>query len=149
MNAQARQRCAAGFSMLELVMALAIVAVLAAYSVPSYFGYVARGHRVDAIIALHRAAQFVEAHGGGTDALALTLPKGLDQVPSQGPAVYRLRLLSANELNGGYALEARPSEEGPMRADACGTFVLDASGKRSNLAAATGATAGGDCWLRH
>jgi type IV pilus assembly protein PilE len=132
--------------MLELMIVLAIVAVLASYAVPSYIGHVARGHRADAVIALHRAARFIEANRG-IDAAATTLPSGLDQVPPQGTAVYRLHLLPANERNGGYSLEARPSEVGPMSADVCGTFVLDATGNRSNLAASTGGLTEGDCWL--
>lgn len=131
--------------MLELVVALAIMAVLTAYAIPSFVRQVARGHRVDAVIALHRAAQFMEAHGGNERGIAV-LPSGFDQAPADGEAVYLLRVLPADRNNGGYAIEAIPAEAGPMRDDRCGIYVLDATGKRTNRAA-QGVTRVGDCWL--
>ncbi|HEY1995532.1 type IV pilin protein [Paraburkholderia sp.] len=120
---------ASAFTLLELVIALAIASILVMYAVPSYRSHVARSHRVDAASALYRAAQFIEA---GTPGDTVPLPPGLDQAPSFGTAVYRLRTLPADDANGGYAVEAHPVESGPMRDDACGTFVLDATGLRSN-----------------
>lgn len=120
---------ASAFTLLELVIALAIASILVLYAVPSYRSHVARSHRIDAASALYRAAQFIEA---GTPGDASPLPGGLDQAPSFGTAVYSLRALTGDDTNGGYAVEARPVESGPMRNDACGTFVLDATGKRSN-----------------
>jgi type IV pilus assembly protein PilE len=133
-----------GFTMLELIIALAIVAILAAYAVPSYRSHVARGYRIDAVAAVYRAAQFVEANAfAGVTAL----PSGLDQSPQFGTAIYRLRLLPGDESNGGYAVEARVVETGPMRDDACGTFVLDATGARSNRSAyKDGALSTNECW---
>ncbi|MGN6649846.1 prepilin-type N-terminal cleavage/methylation domain-containing protein [Trinickia sp.] len=127
---------ASGFSMLELVIALAMAAVLAAYAVPSYLAYAARGHRIDAVIALHRAAQSIaaaEAARPAAAATALALPTGLSRVPERGRVVYRLEWLRAGDTSGGYELHAIPAADGPMRADVCGTFVLDGLGVRSNL----------------
>lgn len=135
------------FSLLELVIALAILAVLAAYAVPAYVHHAARGHRIAVVTTLYRAAQFLEAnadrHIRPGDA---RLPAGLDQVPSDGAAVYRLYALPGDVENGGYALEAWPVESGPMRDDACGTFVLDATGKRSNRATAPRVPPNAECW---
>ncbi len=85
---------------------------------------------MDAASALYRAAYFAEAAAPGE---ALTLPGGLDQAPQFGKAVYRLRALPADDTNGGYSVEARPTEAGAMRADPCGTFMLDATGLRTNV----------------
>jgi type IV pilus assembly protein PilE len=127
------------FTLLELVIALAIAAVLAVFAVPSYRSHVARSHRIDAASALYRAAQFIEAGVPGDASESANpsspLPVGLDQAPPFGTAIYRLRALPADDTNGGYAVEARPVESGPMRDDACGTFVLDATGARANHAA--------------
>ena len=117
------------FTLLELIIALAIAAILVVYAVPSYRGHVARSHRVDAASALYRAAQFIEAGAPGE---ASPLPVGLDQAPPFGAAVYRLRALPADETNGGYAVEASPIETGPMSDDPCGSFILDATGSRAN-----------------
>ena len=123
---------ASAFTLLELVIALAIAAILAVYAVPSYRSHVARSHRVDAASALYRAAQFIEAGAPGDRARYPldSIRRRLSERPSTG-----LRALPADDANGGYAVEARPVESGPMRDDACGTFILDATGLRANRAA--------------
>lgn len=128
--------------MLELVIALAMAAVLSAYAVPSYLAYVGRGHRIDAVIALHRAAQSVAAAEAASPAalgIAYALPPQLSRVPEVGRIVYRLEWVRAGDASGGYELRAIPAADGPMRDDACGTFVLDGIGVRSNLSADHGA----------
>ncbi|MFX1673138.1 type IV pilin protein [Paraburkholderia sp. A2WS-5] len=136
------------FTLLELVIALAAVAIVAAFALPGWRSQLARGHRIDAVAALYRAAQYIEA----LSPLPASLPAGMDQAPPAGAAVYRLKLSAADEMNGGYTIVAAPVPGGPMRDDPCGAFVLDANGSRGNqmpgadaaaLAAAPGAR---DCW---
>jgi type IV pilus assembly protein PilE len=135
---------ASAFTLLELMITLAIAATLAVFAVPSYRSHIARTHRIDAASALYRAAQFVEVAASDS---APTLPPGLDQAPQFGTPVYRLHVLPADDANGGYAIEATPSESGPMRDDTCGIFTLDATGLRGNKNGAIGSTSvSGDCW---
>ncbi|MFL9867257.1 type IV pilin protein [Paraburkholderia fungorum] len=139
----ARQHTLA-FTLLELMIALAIAATLVVFAVPSYRSHVARTHRIDAASALYRAAQFVEQ--ASSDGVA-TLPPGLDQAPQFGTPIYRLQVLPADEANGGYSVEAAPTDVGSMRDDACGTFTLDATGLRGNRSGASGTVpASGECW---
>jgi type IV pilus assembly protein PilE len=125
------------FTLLELVIALAVAAIVAAFALPGWRNQLARGHRIDAVAALYRAAQFVDAQYPS----AASLPAGMDQAPPAGAAVYRLTLLAGDEANGGYAIAATPTETGPMRDDPCGAFVLEANGTRSNQAPGANATA--------
>ncbi|MDR3097147.1 MAG: type IV pilin protein [Paraburkholderia sp.] len=146
------QRNERAFTLLELVVALAVVAIVAAFALPGWRNQIARGHRIDAVAALYRAAQFVDAQSP----LPASLPAGMDQAPPGAAAVYRLKLLAADDMNGGYTIMAVPTEAGPMRDDPCGAFVLDASGTRGNQVpganAAAPMTAPGaslnsrDCW---
>ncbi|MCP3711712.1 type IV pilin protein [Paraburkholderia sp. CNPSo 3274] len=132
------------FTLLELVIALAVAAIVAAFALPGWSAQIARGHRVDAVAALHRAAQLVDMQS----ASMASLPTGFDQAPPTGTPIYRLRLMPADASNGGYAIVAEPVEAGPMRGDACGAFVLDATGARSNHVAGGGVVAAGTqmCW---
>ncbi len=129
--------------MLELMIVLAIGATLAAFAVPSYFNQVVQAHRMEAVAALYRAAQFLESNAGNAGE---GLPGGLDQAPSVGTAVYRLRVVPADVPGGDYVLEAQPVESGPMHADACGVFVLDASGQRSNRDGNLAGAGARTCW---
>jgi type IV pilus assembly protein PilE len=132
-----------GFTLLELVIALAIAAVIAAFALPSYRAQIARGHRTDAIAAIYRATQFIDSTSPETD----RLPAGLDQAPQSGTPVYRLSLSRGNETDGGYTIDARPVESGPMRDDPCGVFRLEATGTRMNLPPdGTAVPASGECW---
>ncbi|POR48448.1 type IV pilus assembly protein PilE [Paraburkholderia eburnea] len=139
------RRVAHGFTLLEMMIALAVAAIVAAFALPGWHSQIARGHRIDAVAALYRAAQYVDAQG----AAAASLPAGIDQAPPSGNAVYRLKLRAADEANGGYAIVASPTQSGPMRDDPCGAFVLDANGVRSNEEASGMSPATRDCWKDH
>jgi type IV pilus assembly protein PilE len=137
------------------MIALAIAAVIAAFAFPVYRSQIARSHRADAVAAVYRAAQFVEMQrqmpdaAGATNAGVTALPAGMDQAPQSGVVVYTLRILPADDTNGGYAIEASPAATGPMGGDACGTFILDATGHHSSLPGNDAAAPDVDeCWGR-
>jgi type IV pilus assembly protein PilE len=131
------------FTLIELMIALAVAAILAAFAVPSYRQHLARGHRVDAVAALYRAAHYLETWEGS---LPSRLPDGLDRVPAHGAPVYDLVLRTADEP-GGYRVEARPAPDGAMRDDACGTYVLHADGVRENRNGELLPDRSGTCWF--
>ncbi|MFP6558175.1 type IV pilin protein [Paraburkholderia sp. B3] len=132
------------FTLLELAMALAAMAIVAVFALPSWSGQIARSHRIETVTVLYRAAQFIDTQVS----VPAVLPAGMDQSPPTGPPVYRLRLLPADESNGGYGLEASPVATGPMHGDPCGIFTLDATGARGNRTAIAGTVApvAEECW---
>ncbi len=133
-----------GFTLVELAIALAVAALIAAFAVPSYRRQIARGHRLGAVTALYRAAHELAArsHFEPPDH-----ELALGNVPEQGAPVYRLSVRVAPD-GGGYVLIATPVGEGPMRDDRCGSYLLSADGARRNRS--RGATGAGEvrdgCW---
>ncbi|MBY8609029.1 type IV pilin protein [Burkholderia arboris] len=135
----------AGFTLIELMIVLAIVAVLAGWGIPSYREHVVRVHRASAVSALYRAAQFLEALDGAPPS---ALPDALAQAPPDGRAVYRLALLrpDGGDAPVSYELEASPLDNGPMHDDACGTFTLRSDGTKGNARRDGTDEPGTVCW---
>ncbi|MDA0570870.1 type IV pilin protein [Burkholderia gladioli] len=117
------------FTLIELMIALAVAALIAAFAVPSYRRQIDRGHRLGAVTALYRVAQDL-AERGGFETTGQGEGMELGTVPEQGPPVYRLSAEPAPA--GGYWLSATPVPNGPMRDDSCGTYLLRADGLRGN-----------------
>ena len=134
-----------GFSLIELMITIAIVGILASITMPSYVSHLARGKRAEAKQALQENALFLETHyttrgfystakGTGT---APALP--VTQVPRSGSANYTL---SASVTNTGYRLTATAVNS--MASDDCGNFTLDQTGTQG-VSGSLGVAA---CWNR-
>jgi type IV pilus assembly protein PilE len=113
---------ARGFTLVEVVIAVALVAVLMALAAPSYFTYVQRAHRTEAIALLLRVAACQErtrARTGAYDAskcLPAALPRyHFDYGSGTGPMAW--------------TVQARPLAA--QLGDNCGMLALDHDGSRS------------------
>ncbi|HEM8494194.1 TPA: prepilin-type N-terminal cleavage/methylation domain-containing protein [Burkholderia multivorans] len=121
-----------GFTLLELMIVLAIVGLLAGWGIPSYREHMARIHRASAVSALYRAAQYLETLDVG---LPRAVPEALAHAPPDGRPVYRVALRPPQQSHAAAAtdeLNATPLDTGPMRDDACGTFILRSDGTKGN-----------------
>jgi type IV pilus assembly protein PilE len=139
-----RQR---GFTLIELVIGMAVVAILTAIALPQYGEYVARQRRTDARTSLTMSMQWVErfrAENRGVYTGA-TLPAAMAVSPSTGAPMYDIVLANVTAVT--WRLEARPRAGGPMATDACDVITLASDGQRT----AAGQTAGvvfERCWGR-
>ncbi|MEY3123417.1 MAG: type IV pilin protein [Nitrosomonas sp.] len=133
-----------GFTLVELMIVVAIAGILASVAYPSYVDSVQRGNRAEARGILLEIAQslernFTEANRYDQNSAgnAFTLP--VAQSPRTGAAKYTIQF-SAGPTQTTYTLGAVPA--GTMTGDACGTLTLTHTGVKS----AGGTVA--DCWQR-
>lgn len=131
-----------GFTLIELMIVVAVIAILSAIAYPSYEEYVRRGHRAEARAGLLEAAQWMEraATAQGTYPLTAQFPAGLTRVPGQR---YDITLNSQDGAT--FTLTATP--RGAQIGDRCGAYTLTNTGLRGANNTTTGAIVT-DCWGR-
>jgi len=131
-----------GFTLIDMVIALAILGILAALAYPSYMGALRSLRRVDAMNALLQVqaaqARYRGRHSGYAERLT-ELDWVADRVPSP-EGYYTLQLLAGGE--GGYLALAEPQPGGSQASDRCRRFVLDQNGPDP------GRSSYPDCWSR-
>ena len=71
-----------GFTLIEVMIVVAIVAILSAVALPSYSEYIRRGHRAEARASLLQAQQYMERAATATGLYPSDLPASLKAVPS-------------------------------------------------------------------
>jgi type IV pilus assembly protein PilE len=121
-------RTNAGFTLIELMIAIAVVAILAAVALPSYNEYVMRTHRANARAALLQAAQWMErtATAQGRYPLTAAIPAGVLAVEG---GRYNIAAASNDGLT--YSLTASPGLA--QVRDRCGTYQINEAGTRLQL----------------
>ena len=74
-----------GFTLIEMMIVVAVIGILSAIAYPNYTEYVRRGHRAEARAGLLQAAQWLEraATATGTYPLAAAFPANLKKVPNE------------------------------------------------------------------
>lgn len=86
MHHPSRQRpVPGGFTLLELLIAVAIAAILGAIAYPAFMQSIYKGRRADAVAALTKAQQAQELFRGNNPTYASTFGDGGLPVPSQSP----------------------------------------------------------------
>ena len=132
-----------GFTLIELMIVVAIVGILSAIAYPSYAEYVRRGHRADARAGLLQAQQWLERAATAQGVYPTTLPATLTW---SGDSTKRYTIgFQANNTNAAFTLTATP--KGAQVGDKCGTYTLSHAGLRG----ANGKTSGQagydpNCW---
>jgi type IV pilus assembly protein PilE len=142
-----------GFTLIELMIVVAIVGVLASLAYPAYTGQLARGKRADARVQLATAQQWIEKfysenYNYATDTAGNAATTAFNAQPfstspraGDGAAVYTISLTVA-ATSQSYTVTAVPLSGGSMAADSCGSLSLTNTGRRGN----TGTNSVLSCW---
>lgn len=127
-----------GFTLIELMIAVAIVGILASIALPSYQDYVRKGRRADAQAFMHEVASRQQHFLVDRRMYASTLAALGLAAPSSVSPHYNITLTNVvnNVQPMGFTLQAAPI--GGQARDTCGTLTLNAQGDK-------GAAKGG-CW---
>lgn len=111
-----------GFTLIELLIVVAIIGVIAAIAIPSYQGYIERGHRADMMSELQNIATTIEsrklAQGRYSNALLTDLGGAF---PRQGTALYTISF-DPDPLTSEWTITASPILGTRMAGDGDLTF---------------------------
>lgn len=142
------RRLSAGFTLVELLIAIVIVAILSAIAIPSYRSYVLRARREDATSALMRVQaaeeKFFLQNNAYTANLAGAPPAGIGIGATSDNGYYALALALTNG-GAGFTATATPTATGGQTDDAkCATYTIDQTGNKT--ATGTDPTPNQTCW---
>lgn len=130
---QSQRSRQAGFTLIELMIVVAVVAILAAVALPSYQQYIKRSSRAEARAEVLRAEGWLERFNAEnnryTDNAAnnanSAFASAFTTVPASGAARYTIGVaLTAIS----YTITATPTSTGSMNGDACGTYTKTNTG---------------------
>ena len=126
-----------GFTLLEIVITVAIIAILSALAMGSYRGYMERTYRISAQSTMMDVTQRLERYYTDENTYeGFTMPENQETVLNGGGESMYAISLDIGDDGQSYLLIATP--EGTQEEDECGELSIDQVGRRT--------PAGPGCW---
>jgi type IV pilus assembly protein PilE len=123
-------RRARGFTLIELMITMVVIAILAAIAVPSYSSHVRRGARTGAESFLMDVASHQQQYLVDVRAYA-DLPTLGMSTPDDLSARYTFRATpAADPASGAPTFTATATPIGPQLSDTCGALTIDQAGRK-------------------
>lgn len=136
------KRGSRGFSLLELMIVVVVIAILTAVALPSYRQYTLRSHRVDAMQALQDLASREESYFFSNNTYTKDSTTALNWSAGAASNYFKIDVASASSTD--YVLTA--TAIGTQTQDtACTSLSLDHAGRQTSTGTGTADT----CWSRH
>jgi type IV pilus assembly protein PilE len=128
-----------GFTLIELMIVVAVIAILVAIAYPAYDNYVRKTYRADAQADLMEAASYMERYYTENNTyVGAALP--YSQTPHGGNARYNITLVTAAGPPSTFTITSTAQALGGQSSDACGNMTINNAGSKTH----TGSLA--NCW---
>lgn len=136
-----------GFTLIELMIVVVIIALLAGIGIPSYLKSVVKTRRSDAKVALSELAQLQESYFADNQKYADTLTK-LGKTAQQGvfpspEGHYEIKISQSSART--FLLEATPRGAQASDDETCQTFTMNAAGEKKATGNGSRDTSN-ECW---
>ncbi|HHW4681443.1 MAG TPA: type IV pilin protein [Xylella taiwanensis] len=119
-----------GFNLVELMVVVAVIAILSAIAYPSYRNYIRKGHRDQAKADLVEIAQLAERFRTVNNTyVGFPATNPISQSPRQGAAFYRVDFVG-DATRSAFTVSAVP--QGTQQDDKCGTLFINQAGVKTN-----------------
>lgn len=133
-------RAAHGFTLIEVMITVAVIAILAAVAIPNYSRYVVRSHRASIESFMLEVSGAQERYLVDNRAYAANLGTLGMSVPAAQATRYDVAVAPNAALPPGYSIVATPKGSQLAGDAACGSLTLTSAGAKSASGSGT------DCW---